>query len=101
VVFFIVAVPVLIELVGLGVPWLGHVLEFISISGGLLHVSRTMGWLKPSKRKKERAAEEQRMKHYFYHCERNPAGFARLKRENFERELAEKTKAEAARVKGR
>jgi hypothetical protein len=30
------------------------------------------------------------MSHYFYHCERNPDGFARLKVENFEREAKER-----------
>lgn len=34
---------------------------------------------------KDKAAIEQRKDHYFYHCERNPVGFARLKAENFER----------------
>ena len=31
------------------------------------------------------------MNHYFYHCERNPEGFMRLKVENFEREAKERT----------
>ncbi len=97
--FFVVGFPILIELVSLGVPWLGHLLAFISIAAGLLHVSRTMGWLKPSKNRKERADEELRKDHYFYHCERNPAGFDRLIQENMERELLEKTKTEAVRVK--
>ncbi len=35
------------------------------------------------------------MRHYFYHCERNPEGFARLKVENFEREAKEQTLKEA------
>jgi hypothetical protein len=35
------------------------------------------------------------MKHYFYHCERNPEGFARLKAENFEREAKERIIKEA------
>jgi hypothetical protein len=28
--------------------------------------------------------KERKMAHYFYHCERNPDGFARLRNENFE-----------------
>jgi hypothetical protein len=34
------------------------------------------------------------MAHYFYHCERNPAGFARLKMENFEKDISEHTRRE-------
>jgi hypothetical protein len=38
------------------------------------------------------------MEHYFYHCERNPAAFARLMNENFEIDLREKTREEAAKL---
>ena len=36
---------------------------------------------------KAKAEKERRMAHYFYHCERNPEGFARLRAENFDRDV--------------
>ena len=49
----------------------------------------------------ERAADEksERMEHYYLHCERNPAGFQRLKIENFESDAIERTRAEARAIK--
>ena len=41
------------------------------------------------------AEKRQKMEHYFYHCERNPEGFMRLKVENFERETMEENIAES------
>lgn len=98
-VFLIIAVPVGIELVSLGVDWLGHVLSAVSIGSGALIVGRTMGWLKPSRRAALKAEEENRMRHYFYHCERNPAGFARLKQENVQMETVSRNRAEAIRLR--
>lgn len=43
-------------------------------------------WIPGYKKKKARESEEA---HWIYHCERNPAGFARLRAENFEREERE------------
>lgn len=59
------------------------------------------GHLPRSKREREKEAEESKMRHYTYHCERNPEAFERLKLENFEREAIEKTKAEAAALKAK
>ncbi len=95
IIFLLVGVPVLIEMVSLDVAWLGHVLAGISISVGLYKLGKAMGWLKPTQREKEKAEKELRMKHYFYHCERNPEGFNRLKIENFEREAIKRTHDEA------
>jgi len=44
-----------------------------------------------SQEKKER--EESRKRHYIWHCERNPEGFARLRDENFERGVGSSSKA--------
>ncbi len=95
IIFLLVGVPVLIEMVSLDVAWLGHVLAGISISVGLYKLGKAMGWLKPTQREKEKAEKELRMRHYFYHCERNPEGFNRLKIENFEREAIRRTHEEA------
>jgi hypothetical protein len=93
--FLLVGVPVLIEMVSLGVTWLGHVLAGISISVGLYKLGKAMSWVKPLQREKEKAEKDLRMKHYFYHCEQNPEGFNRLKIENLEREAIRRTHDEA------
>lgn len=98
--FLMVGVPVLIEMVSLGVTWLGHVLAGLSISVGLYKLGKAMGWLKPTQRDKEKAEKDLRMKHYFYHCEQNPEGFNRLKIENLEREAIRRSHDEADALRG-
>jgi hypothetical protein len=95
IVFFIVVVPVLIEIISLGVAWIGYILSAVSITAGIYKAAKAMGWLKASRRDQEKAEEERKMKHYFWHCERNPEAFTRLKIENFEREAIERTRKEA------
>ncbi len=43
--------------------------------------------LKGYKTKHEKDEEQKmnKMRHYFYHCERNPEGFLRLKSENYKK----------------
>jgi hypothetical protein len=94
-VFFVFGVPVLIEIVSLGIEWIGYIVSGISISTGLYKTAKAMGWLKPSKRDKEKAEKDLKMEHYFYHCEKNPDGFNRLKFENFDREAIEQTRKES------
>lgn len=50
---------------------------------------------KPTPSEAAKAEKQRKMDHYFYHCERNPDGFARLKVENFEKESAERIRKEA------
>lgn len=95
IVFLTVVVPVLIEVVALGVTWLGHFLAVLSIAGGVYKIGKALGWLNPTEREKQKAENDLKMKHYFYHCELNPNGFNRLKIENFEREAIEQTRSEA------
>lgn len=46
-----------------------------------------MGHKKPSPRELEKVERDRKMAHYYYHCERNPAGFARIKVENLEKDI--------------
>jgi hypothetical protein len=39
------------------------------------------------------------MAHYYYHCERNPNAFNRLKLENFKKDLKDQTQNEAEMLK--
>jgi hypothetical protein len=93
---FTVVVPVLIELISLGIEWLSHVLEAISISKGIYEIAKAFGFLKPSRRGEEKALKRSKMEHYFYHCEKNPTAFQRLKLENFESEEKLRTLREDA-----
>jgi len=95
IVFFYAGGAVLIELIALGVNWLGHVLAAVSIATGSYKLGKVMGWLKRTERDKQKDEKDLKMRHYFYHCEQNPDAFNRLKAENFEREAIERTKSEA------
>lgn len=93
--FFFVVVPVLIEIVALGIDWLGHVMAATSIGIGCYKAAKTFGWLKRSARDEEKAAENLRMRHHHYHCEKNPAAFEKLRAENFVREAEERVRRDA------
>jgi hypothetical protein len=90
----IVVVPVLVEILSLGVPVLGYVISGVSILGGVYKVAKLAGWVKPTQSERIRAEKRRKMDHYYWHCERNPEGFARLRRENFNREASEETRKE-------
>jgi hypothetical protein len=67
-----------------------------------LRTARKLFWREePSKLEKEKAEKELKMGHYFYHCERNPEGFVRLKLENFEREARERNRKEAEAIRNK
>jgi len=91
---FGVGIPLLIEIISLGVAWIGYVLATISISTGAFKLGKVFRWIKPSKRQLAKDEEVRKMRHYFYHCERNPNGFNRLKIENFERQSVGETQKE-------
>lgn len=51
-----------------------------------------MGWRKLTRREQRKAEEAFRRDHYYYHCEKNPTGFARLEKENLKREMSRENK---------
>jgi hypothetical protein len=79
-----------------GPSWVGFAILMFTLwkafKTGLIMVGRA----KPSKAAQAKMEKERKMQHYFYHCELNPTGFARLKSENFEGDLRQKTLSEAA-----
>ena len=99
IVFFTVVVPVLIEIISLGLTWFAHILAAISIFTGLYKAGKAIGWLTPSQRDRQKAEKDLKRNHYFYHCERNPEAFNRLKIENFEHEAIERTRDEAETIR--
>ena len=99
IVLFMVVIPVLIEVVSWGIAWVGYLLSALSVTKGLYEIAKALHWVKPSKRKEREQDEERRMAHYFYHCERNPEAFNRLKAENLRRDAIERTQKEASEVR--
>jgi hypothetical protein len=57
------------------------------------------GRKKPSREEKEKSEKERKMAHYYYHCELNPDAFARLRAENFAKNIEERTRQEAEELK--
>jgi hypothetical protein len=70
------------------------VLAFAFAKAGM-QALRLTGRLPKSASQAAKEAEELRMRHHHYHCERNPEAFDRLKIENFRREETERTKQQA------
>ena len=95
---FIIIAPLAIAVLSLGITWIGYVFAGASILAGLFKAAKTFGWVKPSEREKRAAEKRQKMEHYFYHCERNPEAFMRLKVENLQRETIEENIAEAREI---
>ena len=73
----------------LGPEWLTWIGLAFVLWKALKTAQQIWGRAKPSAREAEKAERQRKMDHYFYHCERNPAGFLRLKTENFQNESRE------------
>lgn len=78
-----------------GPEWLGLIALLISLSQAGWAAYRLWRNSKPMPWEVKEVEKKRKMDHYFYHCERNPEGFARLVTENFEREAEARTKREA------
>ncbi len=90
-VLWVAGVPLLVEVIGVADPIVGYLVLFYSFFKAFLEGRKMLGLAKKSDKEKLKGEENARMQHYFYHCERNPEGFNRLKLENFEREAKEDT----------
>lgn len=94
-----VAVPVGVAVLEWWSDLLGlAVLAYAFVRAGI-EALRLTGHLPKSAKRQANEAEELRMRHHHYHCERNPEAFVRLKAENFRRTAIERTEAEAAALK--
>lgn len=78
-------------------PLVGIAAFIYAIYKVLRKIIRRKGF-KTEKEKKE-AEIKRKKEHYFYHCELNPAGFRRLRAENFENEQKERTLQEHDSIK--
>jgi len=90
-----VVVPAAVAVLEWWSDWLGIVVLIYSLYKAVEKALRLMGKWPKSKAEAQKEADEVRMRHHHYHCERNPEGFERLKIENFERSAREETRNEA------
>lgn len=81
-----------------GPKWLALLIFVYSIANAGKTGLKIWGLLKQSRQDKEKSEKQLRMEHYYYHCERNPEGFSRLKAENFENDLRDQVQKEASRI---
>jgi hypothetical protein len=82
-----VAIPLAIAIAGFANWWVGFAFFLLAVCKVVWRIVESFGspekWVPGYK---ERKKKELLHRHFIYHCERNPEGFARLKAENFERE---------------
>lgn len=81
-----------------GPEWLGLLGLVFVLSKAWKTGSRIWGRGRPSRREQEKAEKQRKMEHYFYHCERNPVGFLRLKSENCTNDIREQVRKEAEQI---
>jgi hypothetical protein len=79
-----IVIPLCVAIVEFFMPqWLALIVLGYSFWKAWREWLKLTGRTQPSLGEKEKSEKQNKMEHYFYHCERNPLGFARLKVENF------------------
>jgi len=81
-----------------GPEWLGLAALTYALWKSWRAYCRITGRINPSRTEVENAEKERKMHHYYYHCERNPLGFERLRSENLAEDIRGKTREEARRL---
>ena len=82
-----------------GPEWLGLSVLLFSLWKAWRIWLKLTGRAKPSRAETEEAEKERKMRHYYYHCERNPLGFQRLMVENFQEDTRQRVREEAEELK--
>jgi hypothetical protein len=98
-VIWFVVIPITVLILEFSSNLLSAVIFLYSVSKGLETWLELRGKLPKSKRDKEKEEEERLKNHYYYHCQMNPDGFNRLKKENFEKMAKEQIAKEAESLK--
>jgi hypothetical protein len=96
-----VVVPLIVAVVEWWSDLLGLVVLGYAFIKAAVHALRLTGHLPKTATQRDKEAEELKMRHHHYHCQRNPDAFERLKVENFRREEIERTKAEAVALRAK
>lgn len=81
-----VVVPAGVAVLGWTSPAIGFLVTAYALGKAARQAGLMLGWFKPSSRERAKREKEQQMRHYYYHCERNPEGFRRLVSDNFEQD---------------
>lgn len=82
-----------------GPEWIGFIALIYALWEASQAYLKLTGRALLSEQEKTEAEKKQKMEHYYYHCERNPLGFLKLKSENFAEETKQQTQEEHARLK--
>ncbi len=82
----------------LGPQWLGVLVLLYSLWKAFKEGQKVLGYHRPSKSEKEKSEKDRKKDHYYYHCERNPAGFTRLMCENLESDAKQRVLEEARKL---
>lgn len=90
--------PVEIKFQGIAISVIGLLSFIYSLWKAIVEFMKLIGKGPEGRKEKEFSKRKWMMEHYFWHCERNPEGFQRLKIENFEQEQREQTVREAAAI---
>jgi hypothetical protein len=99
VVIWIVVIPVIVAILGLANIWIGILVLAYAIYKAVVKALKLTGRFKPTSKEIQQKEKERKMAHYYYHCERNPNAFNRLKLENFKKDLKDQTQNEAEMLK--
>jgi hypothetical protein len=91
-----VVVPLIVAILEWWSDLLGLAVLAYSFGKAIVHALRLTGKLPKAAAQSKKEAEELRARHHDYHCVQNPAGFERLKAENFDRWSRERTRATAS-----
>jgi hypothetical protein len=90
-----VMIPATVAIVEWAAPsWLAALVLVYALYKAAVQALRLTGKLKTSPREQKKAAEDLRMRHHHYHCERNPDAFRRLMIENFDAEARDRVRKE-------
>jgi len=90
----VVVIPLSVVILGIVSPLVAVITLVYSIWQPVYKGLKFLKIIKKSKKELKHEEEERLKQHYFVHCQENPAGFQRLKIENFERELRNGIKKE-------
>lgn len=96
-----VVVPLLVAVVEWWSDLLGYLVLGYAFFKAFMEALRLTEGIPKSEKQRAKEAEELRMQHHHYHCERNPEAFNKLKAENLGLALKEATNKEALALKAK
>ncbi len=91
---WLLAIPLCISFIEGKYTWIAILLLLYNLGKSTLKWLKLTGYLKKSDREIKKDEVELAKNHYYYHCEKNPKGFLRLKFENFDCERRDQIKKE-------